>query len=242
MGIAVFSRRKGAPTRSAASETPTKGHHKTAPGRRPISGRSCQALLLWFKSRKTAQVGRFSESRPDALASFKLSSWPVYGPLVVPRSVLPLLQVGLVGFPASFQSSDSIIGGQRVCNPPATRNSPWAGRKRPGPTRRAGNLLDARCQDRKGRCRQGPKNREGQSPTPGWPAFRLLPTGPRQPAGLTARRASALILGWGALDEGENQASDGRFDGRGTLQEKFHWRPVAPTSLLAPSPAGRGPG
>jgi len=54
---------------------------------------------------------------------------------------------------------------------------------------------------------------------------------PGLPPGLTARRASALILGWGALGEGEDQASDGRCNGRGTLQEKSHWRPVAPTLL-----------
>jgi len=53
------------------------------------------------------------------------------------------------------------------------------------------------------------------------------------PSALTARRASALILGWGALDEGENQASDGRREGRGTASEKPHWRPVAPTFLSA---------
>ena len=46
---------------------------------------------------------------------------------------------------------------------------------------------------------------------------------------LTSRRASALILGWGAFDEGENQALDGRREGRGTASEKFYWRPVAPT-------------
>jgi hypothetical protein len=50
-----------------------------------------------------------------------------------------------------------------------------------------------------------------------------------QPPVLTAPRPSALIVWWGALDEGENQASDGWREGRGTLQEKFHWRPVAPT-------------
>jgi hypothetical protein len=33
------------------------------------------------------------------------------------------------------------------------------------------------------------------------------------------------------LNEGENQASDVCFDGRGTRQEKFYWRPVAPTDL-----------
>ena len=52
----------------------------------------------------------------------------------------------------------------------------------------------------------------------------------QQTAGLTIWQPSALILGWGALDEGENQASDGGCEGRGTLEEKFHWRPVAPTS------------
>lgn len=59
-------------------------------------------------------------------------------------------------------------------------------------------------------------------------------------AALTARRASALILGWGALDEGENEASDGRFDGRGPASEKVCWRPVAPTLLLIPFPPGEG--
>lgn len=32
------------------------------------------------------------------------------------------------------------------------------------------------------------------------------------------------------MDEGENQASDGRFDGRCALAEKPYWRSVAPTS------------
>jgi hypothetical protein len=31
------------------------------------------------------------------------------------------------------------------------------------------------------------------------------------------------------LDEGKNQASDGRREGHGTASEKFYWRPVAPT-------------
>ena len=48
---------------------------------------------------------------------------------------------------------------------------------------------------------------------------------------MTAPLASALILGWGALDEGKNQVSDGRREGRGTASEKFYWRPVAPTFL-----------
>jgi hypothetical protein len=53
----------------------------------------------------------------------------------------------------------------------------------------------------------------------------------RPPRGLAARRASALILGWGPLDEGGNQALDGRREGRGTASEKFYWHPVAPTFL-----------
>jgi hypothetical protein len=31
------------------------------------------------------------------------------------------------------------------------------------------------------------------------------------------------------LDEGKDEASDMGFDGRGTPQKKFYWRPVAPT-------------
>ena len=65
----------------------------------------------------------------------------------------------------------------------------------------------------------------------GWPAFRSAPLSPfsRHPAGLTAPQRSGLILGWGALDEGENEASNMGFDGRGTASEKFYWRPVAPS-------------
>ena len=48
---------------------------------------------------------------------------------------------------------------------------------------------------------------------------------------LTSEPRPALILRWGALDEGKNQASDMGFDGRGTASEKFYWRPVAPTQL-----------
>lgn len=51
----------------------------------------------------------------------------------------------------------------------------------------------------------------------------------RKSPGLTGRPMPALILGWGVLGEPKNQVSDGRRDGRGTLQEKFHWRPAAPT-------------
>jgi len=50
-----------------------------------------------------------------------------------------------------------------------------------------------------------------------------------QPAGLTARPVAALIPGLGALDEGKNQASNGGFDGRRGLAEKFYRRPVAPS-------------
>ena len=74
------------------------------------------------------------------------------------------------------------------------------------------------------------------------PAFRTAERGDyaamRQPPALTAWRASALILGWGALDEGENQASDGRREGRGTASEKFYWRSVA-LSLLRNQPFGQ---
>ena len=44
------------------SRDPDQGANRTAPGRRPFSGRSCQALLLFFKD-LAAQVGRLSESR-----------------------------------------------------------------------------------------------------------------------------------------------------------------------------------
>jgi hypothetical protein len=44
-------------------------------------------------------------------------------------------------------------------------------------------------------------------------------------AGLDRPAASALILGWGALDEGKTQASDGWRDRRDTPQKKFYWRP-----------------
>ena len=68
-----------------------------------------------------------------------------------------------------------------------------------------------------------PTRANGSEPPFGW-----LPTPPASikmpghwstgsPLDLIDRRASALILGWGALDEDKNQASDGRFDGRGTL-------------------------
>ena len=36
-----------------------------------------------------------------------------------------------------------------------------------------------------------------------------------------------------ASNEDNNQASDVRFDGCGTLQEKFYWCPVAPTMTKA---------
>ena len=62
----------------------------------------------------------FPEAEPDALASFKLSSWPVW-----PWSFLVRFsgysKFGLVGFPTSFQSSDSII------KRPEARNYPWSG-------------------------------------------------------------------------------------------------------------------
>ena len=68
--------------------------------------------------------------------------------------------------------------------------------------------------------RRTEESRRSTAYVTGWLASRLLcqcaVLSWRSP-GLTARRASALILGWGALDEGENEASDMGFDGRGTL-------------------------
>ena len=90
---------------------------------------------------------------------------------------------------------------------------------------RATSPLDSHRQGRSP-CRQGSGNREGGG---GWsgpdhqPRFMS-----RSPAGLTARQPLALILRWGALDEGNDEASDMGFDGRGTASEKFYWRPVAP--------------
>ena len=168
----ILHRRKGAPTRSAAPEAPTKGHHKTAPGRRPISGRSGQALLLWFKSRKTAQVGRFSESRPDALASFKLSSWPVYGPLVVPRSVLPPFQVGLVDSPASLQSSASIILGIEGLQSPRPKIRRGAG----GPkSPRPATFLTPLAKTGRPLADRGRRIENVRGLRPGWHAFQSGP-------------------------------------------------------------------
>jgi hypothetical protein len=89
---------------------------------------------------------------------------------------------------------------------------------------RAGNLLVA--PNTKTRRAFASKGRRIEKPVLGRGGGRLIVG---QPPGLTARRASALILRRGALDKGENQASDGWREGRGTLQEKFHWRPAAPT-------------
>ena len=69
---------------------------------------------------------------------------------------------------------------------------------------------------------------------PSTPQLAGFPAGPpvsRQPPGLTTRKPPALMLGRGALDEGNDEASDMRFDGRRALTEKFCWRPVAPTRL-----------
>jgi hypothetical protein len=49
---------------------------------------------------------------------------------------------------------------------------------------------------------------------------------------------SALMWGWGALDEDDEEASDMRFDGRLALEKKFNGRPVAP-SLEAAVADGR---
>lgn len=62
------------------------------------------------------------------------------------------------------------------------------------------------------------------NPAPGYGQGRTIAD---HPPGLTARRVSALIMGWGAVDEGENQASDRRREPRRTAAEKSCWRPVA---------------
>jgi len=67
--------------RKAAPETPAKGHQRTAPGRRSLSGALVQALLRWFKS-LMAQVGCFTGSNYLTLARhFKLYSVIGYLPV-----------------------------------------------------------------------------------------------------------------------------------------------------------------
>jgi len=83
------------------SSNPDQGAQQNSARPTPHLGAVVQALLL-LQEPMMAQVGRFRESRPDALASFKLSSWPVYGPLVVPRSCSGSLKYGLVNFPNIF--------------------------------------------------------------------------------------------------------------------------------------------
>ena len=88
----------------------------------------------------------------------------------------------------------------------------------------AGNLLDGFCQGERAvadMCRR--KSRRSNADAP---AGRLSgccpaePPSPRQPEDLTTRRLTALIMGWGAFDEGEDEASNLRFDGRRALAEK----------------------
>jgi hypothetical protein len=68
----------------------------------------------------------------------------------------------------------------------------------------------------------------------GFPNLAPLSPSSRHPAGLTAPQRSGLIQGWGAVDEGENNASNDRREGRSTVSEKFNWRPVAPTKNAIP--------
>ena len=49
------------------------------------------------------------------------------------------------------------------------------------------------------------------------------------PVGLTSRPRPTLILRRSNLDEDQDHPLDMGFNRRGTLQEKFYWRPVAPT-------------
>jgi hypothetical protein len=102
-------------------ENPRQGALKNSdPAPQPGRGTS----RCFFSSRAMRlKLAVFSKAVLDARASFKLSSWPVYGPLVVPRSVLRLLEFGLVRFPASSQSSDSIVEGQEGCNPPHSESA-----------------------------------------------------------------------------------------------------------------------
>ncbi len=129
---------------------------------------------------------------------------------------------------------------------PQTTNLPLGWPGAPRVALGAGNLLDAFCQGRNRLCRQGRKNREGPSPTPPagrfsrpYAAVRREGDSSRQLPGLTTRRPSVVIVGWDALEEGKNAASDLRFDGRGTASEKFYWRPVAPPPNLRVKQVGR---
>jgi hypothetical protein len=108
--------------RPGRSSNPDQGAPTNSTGRRPISGRSGQVLLRWFKS-QTAQVGRFRESRYLTLAR---RSSCVHGrslASVTPRAVLQFLEFVRAGFPASSQSSASIIRGCEGHNPPTPQNS-----------------------------------------------------------------------------------------------------------------------
>jgi hypothetical protein len=99
------------------------------PRPRGNSGRLCQALLHWFKSRKAAQVGRFSGSSLDARASLKLSSWPVCGRAHVSFGT-PVSKIRRVGFPLPFQTSDSIGEGLEGRNHPTPESTTGASRRR----------------------------------------------------------------------------------------------------------------
>ena len=129
------------------------------------------------------------------------------------------------------------------------------GRRLSNPHEPAGwtvNLQAARAKTGRAVADNGRRIEKVKCRRPGWPASGPARV-PRHPSGFTTRPPSALILGWGALDdaarphpnplrrerglgdEGKNEASDMGFDGRGTLHEKFHWRPVAPTEAVRES-------
>jgi hypothetical protein len=86
------------------------------------------------------------------------------------------------------------------------------------PAGRAANLLDSNCQDSQVLADTAEASRRSRSHAP---AGRLLgQAAEQQPPVLTARRLSALVLGWGTLNKDDHQPSNTRFDGRDTLQEE----------------------
>jgi hypothetical protein len=117
------SKRSAEPGRSS---NPDQGAPTNSTGRRPISGRSGQVLLRWFKS-QAAQVGRFRESSFLTLARRSGCLHGRFMAPVVPRLVVRLLEFGLVSSPASLQSPASIVEGPEGCNYPARilRRNVW---------------------------------------------------------------------------------------------------------------------
>ena len=74
----ILRRQKRSADPQRRSSNPDHGAQQNSARPTPHVGAVVQALLL-LQEPVTAQVDRFSESSPDALASFKLSSWPAFG-------------------------------------------------------------------------------------------------------------------------------------------------------------------